>query len=122
MEGERLRKRRLEKSSEQRCVSPFARRGFRASLYRLRHTGMLMFGKCIPFILETLFRNEEKGEREGERISNGKDEGGYAGEKKKAIREREKGRNEVERTKRGGKGRALPKKLNANTAAIRFFG
>lgn len=83
---------------------------------------MLMFGKCIPFILETLFRNEEKGEREGERISNGKDEGGYAGEKKKAIREREKGRNEVERTKFGGKGRALPKKLNANTAAIRFFG
>lgn len=84
---------------------------------------MLMFGKCIPFILETLFRNEEKGEREGERISNGKDEGGYAGEKKKAIREREKGRSEVERTKRGGgKGRALPKKLNANTAAIRFFG
>lgn len=23
---------------------------------------MLMFGKCIPFILETLFRYEEKGE------------------------------------------------------------
>lgn len=24
---------------------------------------MLMFGKCIPFILETLFRYEEKGKR-----------------------------------------------------------
>lgn len=29
---------------------------------------MLMFGKCIPFILETLFRYEEKGKRrKGER-------------------------------------------------------
>lgn len=38
---------------------------------------MLMFGKCIPFILETLFRYEEKGkrrERERERESPSEEE------------------------------------------------
>ena len=90
---------KMKKSSEQRCANPFVKRGFRAALYRLRRTCMLMFGKCIPFILETLFRSEEKGERKGRRISKGKQE--RQGRKCRQEGESEKGRSEAERTRRG---------------------